>query len=162
MFEVGRKRIQQELSPTGASPTRGGRQDTTSVAGELLGRMLQQIISVTGRLAYLASLRDPATNQYRHLVFERLVGPQSTDSTLRAAHRAVFYQWLSLSLVQHRGDLVWYLGHESSADDDLLRELRDKCCLEGLPPEDVAPHERQLFLSDLQLLFRSLLFDIEQ
>ena len=159
MFGVGRKPVRQELSSIREPPACCGRQDATSVAGELLGRMLQQIVSVTGRLAYLASLHDPATNQYRHLVFERLVGPQSTDSILHAAHRTVFYQWLSLNLVQHRGDLVWYLGHESSADDDLLRRLRDSCCLEGLPPQDAAPHERDLFMSDLRLLFHSLLFE---
>jgi hypothetical protein len=161
MFGLGNKKASPALSSASGLPlARPDRKEVAAVGEELLDRTLQQIPSVTGRLTYLASLLDPTLAQYRHLVLERLVGPQVTDKILRTAHRAVFYQWLSLSLVQHRGDINRYLGLESSDDYGLLRRVRDSRGLETLPPQDAALHERELFMGDLLLLFQSLLFDL--
>ena len=159
MFGIGSKRVSPELPSASSLPlARSEPKDAAPVA--LLEITLQQLPSVTGRLAYLASLRDPATNQYRHLVLDRLVYPQAMDRLLRTAHRDVFYQWLSHNVVQHRGDVIRYFGLESSENYGLLRRVRDSRSLETLPPPDAAPHERELFMSDLLVLFQSLLFDV--
>jgi hypothetical protein len=80
---------------------------------------------------------------------------------MRTVHREVFHHWLSLSLVQQRGDLTRYLGHQTSEDDALVRRLRDTHALDALPPEDAAKHERDLFVLTLPAVFHSVLADLE-
>src|SRR5438270_8395139 len=73
--------------------------------GQMFERSIQQILTVFGRLSYLASLRNPADGVYYHLVFEKVMPQEDLDKMIRVAHQKVFCQWLGLNLAQQRGDL---------------------------------------------------------
>ena len=127
--------------------------------GELFERTIEQFTSIFDRLVYLASLRDAVSGAYRHVMFEKVLAPEQVDAMLRLAHQRVFLQWLELGLSQQFRDLSRYLGHETNADDDMVRQLRDRGAFHVLPPTEVERHERNLFFSDLDLVIRSILRD---
>ena len=74
-------------------------------------RTLAQIPTVFGRLAYLSSLRNPATGRYAHEALVRLLGPEEADRTLCHSHHQVFSLWLGFSLADQKSDLDEYLNH---------------------------------------------------
>jgi hypothetical protein len=147
---------------TGKPPVRepsSSARASAAAAANLLDRTVQQIPTIIGRLAYLASLRDPASSRYRHVVLGTLAGEAVVESMLHTSHRALFFQWLGLNLAQQRGDLTRYAGYETREDAVILRQLLDRGAFALLPPDDAEAHERQLFLSDLTFLLQSLIYD---
>jgi hypothetical protein len=129
---------------------------------EVFERSIQQILTVFGRLSYLAGLRDTADGVYYHIVFNGVMAQEDVDTMIRVAHQRVFCQWLGLSLAQQRGDLARYLGHDTADDDAVdavVRELRNSRALLGLTPVDAHKHEKELFEKDLLLVMQYMLYD---
>ena len=117
-------------------------------AAELWRNALSRIPTVFGRLAYLATLHDPATRQYAHPTLSQTLGREDADRILRHSHHRVFMQWLTLSLAEQKADLDEYFAGPPSA----LR-YRD------LPPPNARDVERQLYLTDLETLLELLPFE---
>jgi hypothetical protein len=126
---------------------------------QLLERTVEQIATIFGRLSYLSNLRDPTSGLYRDQMFRTVLAPNEVDRVLRSMHLKCFCRWLSLNMVQQRGDLTRYLGHETHEDDIVLRQLRDNGAFLSLVPADAAQQEKLLFESDLLLVVHTMLGD---
>jgi hypothetical protein len=112
---------------------------------------LLQVPTVFGRLAFLASLRDPATGRYSHEALLRLLGPEDTDRSLCNSHHQVFSEWLRFSLAEQKADLDYYLSTGGSS-----RKALD---YHHLVPPTARDVERQLYLTDLETLLELLKYE---
>ncbi len=99
-----------------------------------------------GRLAYLAALHE--NGGYRHPLISRALGAEAADRTLRRSHYQVFAEWLALNLEEQRSDLEAFLNAFQGPPDALpYREFA---------PPGIRDAERQLYLSDLEILLELL------
>jgi len=114
-------------------------------ATELWRNVLRQIPTVFGRLVFLASLRDPATDRYMHPGLTRMLGGSEADRALRQSHYQVFSQWIASSLEEQKVDLDDYL-RRSGQETGSFRRFRN------LAPPTARDVERQLYLIDLETL----------
>jgi hypothetical protein len=129
-----------------------GRRSGQEPAGDVWRHTLARIPTLFGRILYLASLRDPATGEYRHPALAQMVGDEETGATLRRSHARVFQDWLCLSLEQQRADLQEYLA-ETPNPAVLLAHWAESAAYRSWPPPDAQDVERRLFASDLETLF---------
>jgi hypothetical protein len=109
---------------------------------------LDRIPTVLGRLAYIAGLRDPASNSYSHPSLSQALGDEEADRTLRHMHYKVFAEWLALGLEDQKSDLSRFLAAEGLAPG----ELRPR----DLIPPQACEVESQLYLTDFEVLLRLL------
>jgi len=110
--------------------------------------MLAQIPTIFGRLAYLASLRDPATGRYQHSDLISMLGSEDADRALRHSHHQVFSQWLTFNLAAQKSDLDEYL--RTSGGRQFPGYYRT------LVPPTARDVERQLYITDLETLMELL------
>jgi hypothetical protein len=82
----------------------------TSAISDLWKHTLSRIPTLFGRLAYLASLRDPNSGAYRHHGLSAVFGREESAKALRESHERAFVEWLKLSLADKYDDLVVYLA----------------------------------------------------
>ncbi|MBS1856977.1 MAG: hypothetical protein JST11_16530 [Acidobacteria bacterium] len=116
-------------------------------------RIVAHIPTCFGRLVYLRSLCDPATGRYYHPSLGETLGREAADRALLHQHHQTFMQWLRLDLAAQRADLDEYL-RDTAAD------------LRSLPYREVVPAhahevERQLYLTDLEVVLQLISFDRE-
>jgi hypothetical protein len=121
-------------------------------AAELWSRTLAQIPSVFGRLAYLASLRDPNTGKYEHFGFAQRFSEREADKTIRRSHSNVFMDWLCFSLEQQRGDLEKYLDSTGGDVRAILTNWREWPPYMNWIPTQSRAADRELFRSDLEIV----------
>jgi len=117
---------------------------------------LSQVPTVFGRLVYLASIRDQNTGEYEHTGLARIYGLDQADQAIRHSHEDTFAEWLNLSLEHQKSDLLFYL---STVESDLPRILSSWARLEpyrNLVPIGAREADRQLFLSDLEIILELL------
>src|SRR5260370_980835 len=76
---------------------------------DLWKHTLSRIPTVSGRLAYLATLRDPASGAYRHHGLFASFGRDEAVRALRESHHKEFQVWLTLPLAEKSEDLREYL-----------------------------------------------------
>lgn len=119
---------------------------------ELWRESLSQIPTVFGRLVYLASLRDAATNRYVHASLTPLLGPEDADRTLCHSHHQVFSQWIGFSLAEQKADLDEYV-RETGGQKHLLQQYGN------LVPAKARDVERQLYITDLETLVELLRYE---
>jgi hypothetical protein len=112
-------------------------------------RTLSQIPTVFGRLVYLSSLRDTATNRYLHASLTPLLGVEDADRTLCHCHHQVFSQWIGFSLAEQKADLDGY-ARDMGGHKHWLQQYRH------LVPPRARDVERQLYLTDLGTLVELL------
>ena len=117
-------------------------------AAEFWRRTLSQIPTLFGRLAYLASLRDPLTGRYSQETLIRMLGAEQADRTLCQSHYQTFSQWLCFSLMEQKNDLGEYLN--SAQLPRFAMHYRH------LVPRTAREVERQLYLTDLETLLQLL------
>jgi hypothetical protein len=120
--------------------------------GAILWRnTLSQVPTIFGRLAFLASLRNPTTGRYSHDGLLRILGPEDTDRALCNSHHQVFAEWLGFSLAEQKSDL-----------DDFLRNAgnsREALDYHHLVPPTARDVERQLYVTDLETLLELLKYE---
>lgn len=116
---------------------------------ELWRQTLSQIPTVFGRLVYLASLRDAATNRYVHPSLTPLLGPEDADRTLCRSHHQVFTQWIGFSLAEQKADLDEYV-RQTGGRKHLLQQYGN------LVPAKARDVERLLYITDLETLVELL------
>ncbi len=100
---------------------------------------LSRIPSLFGRLAYFASLRDPATGEYQHWGMSEIYGQAEASKAFRESHAEAFSEWLSLDLGQRQADFGLY---RSGLEDEAFDVLEAVARLE--------PHQRLVPVSARQ------------
>src|SRR5208283_2270817 len=78
-------------------------------------RTLEGIPTLLGRIAYLASLRDPNTDAYRHFGLAQRIGEDEAEQVMSSSHREAFQEWLCLGLERQKEELADYFA---GLDDD--------------------------------------------
>ncbi len=81
---------------------------------------LSRIPSLFGRLAYFASLCDPAAGEYQHWGMSEIYGREEANKAFRQSHAEVFGAWLSLDLAQREADFGLYRSGLEAEGLDVL------------------------------------------
>jgi len=113
-----------------------------------------QGVTMFGRLAFFASCRDRATDQYRDKEALREFDAGEISSTLATLHNRVFVDWLALNLDQQSRDLARYLSTPEGRAAFLSFDRRELTDI--LAPSDAKPQERTLFNNDLTTVLLAL------
>jgi len=123
-----------------------------SVALESWRRTLLKIPTAIGRLAYLASLRDPNTGSYQHVGLAQRIGEGEADRILRQSHGETFNEWLSFGLERQKEELEnYFTGLDGDCREILANWLTLEPCA-GWAPAESRDVERDLFHSDMKLV----------
>lgn len=121
-------------------------------SSDLWRNTLSQIVSVFGRLRYLASLRNPNTGLYEHHGLALIFGDKEADKALRKSHQRTFEEWLSCPLEKQRLDLNEYLSEISDDPGAVIDNWIRLAPYRNLAPSIARNAERDLFFSDFRLL----------
>ena len=89
-----------------------------SAGGDLWKNTLSKIPTQFGKLAYLASLRDPNSGIYRHHGLSAVFGREESNRALRQNHEQAFFEWLNLPLSEKSADLMAIPGCALRTRDD--------------------------------------------
>ena len=120
--------------------------------GDLWKNTLSQIPTRFGRLVYCSSLRERNTGAYRHHGLSASFGRDASEEALRNSHEETFSEWLALAIADKSADLGDYLRHLEDPSDEVVRHLLLSGQLHILAPSSSLPVERDLFLSEMELL----------
>jgi len=133
-----------------------GSKTERSVGPEIWRNTLSHIPTLFGRLAYIASLRDPHTGRYHHYGMERLFGNEAAELMLRQSHSEIFSRWLNCGLEEQKHDLEDYLSDTLAGGRPAeMNWSRFPDYLTFVPPE-AGEVERRLYASDLEILLEIL------
>lgn len=127
-------------------------QERNKAIQDLWTRTLAQVPTTFGRVAYLASLRDPNTGRYEHFGLAQIYSLEEADQALRWSHARAFSDWLNYSLAEQKDDLEAYLLSLEGDRQTVLRTWATLSPYRNLLPADASEAERQLFMSDLELI----------
>jgi len=133
-----------------------GQPDSSRAAPDLWARTLSQVPTLFGRLAYLASLRDANSGRYQHFGLAQVYSDEEADQALRSSHARVFADWLNYPLTRQKADLEEYLLSIEGDRRTLLETWAALSPYRNLIPAEATAAERELFLSDLELILQLL------
>jgi hypothetical protein len=114
----------------------------------------EEMDTLFGKLAFLASFRDGTSGVYHDAVAARDYDAAELSQTLAEMHTAVFRNWLSMRLEQQSRDMAHYLSTPEGRAAFLSFDRRELSSI--LTPIQVKPEERQLFNNDLTTVMLSL------
>lgn len=120
--------------------------------GDLWKNTLSKITTVFGRLAYLASLRDPNSGIYRHHGLTVAFGRDESIRALREQHEQIFYEWLNLPLADKSSELSSYMLALDDPTNLVLEHWVRNKPYATYPPAVALNVERDLFIADLEAL----------
>jgi hypothetical protein len=86
-------------------------------------------------------------------------GSKDADRTLRQSHSQAFAAWLNLNLEQQKADLEDYLAGLEEDIDAILANWIRLAPYRNLIPARAREVERQLYLTDLEVVLELLKFD---
>jgi hypothetical protein len=127
-----------------------------SATADVFKHTLSHIPTVFGRLAYLASLRDPVSGIYRHYGLTAIFGREESRKALHDSHWNVFRDWLNLPLEQKSEDVRLYLSGVEDPQETVLRHWSEAHAYRGYMPSAVRKAEEELFMSELGVLMEVL------
>lgn len=119
-------------------------------------RTLDQIPTVIGRLAFMTSLRSPATGIYEHFGLSQRLGAQASDKLLRRVHTELFENWLCFGLERQKEELEEYLAGLGSDKREILWNWLYLRPWIAWIPADSRDVERALFDSDISAVLELL------
>jgi len=96
-------------------------------------------------------MRERLSGRYSHPALVETVGREIADRTLCHHHHQIFSEWIALTLSDQKADLDEYLRMSGIPVHEL--PYRD------LPPLTAHEVERQLYLTDFEVLLQLLSFD---
>ena len=119
---------------------------------DVWARTLSQIPATLGRIAYLASLRNPNTGQYEHFGLAQMYSMEEADQALRESHRQAFAEWLNFPLARQREDLEEYVASLEGGRATVLEAWATLHSYRNLLPAAATEAESELFVTDLELI----------
>lgn len=126
-----------------------------SASADLYKNTLSRIPTVFGRLAYLASLRDPHSGVYRHHGFAATFGREESRKALGLSHEAVFQEWLNLPLTQKHQDATEYLDSLEVPRSEVLAHWAKVPDYRNYIPASARASERELFFAEFEVLLEA-------
>jgi hypothetical protein len=127
-----------------------------SALADLCKHTLSRIPTVSGRLIYLASLRDLNSGTYRHHGLITAFGRDEAVKALRASHQAAFQEWLNLPLAEKNEDLRDYLIALDDPQEDIIKHWLQSGVYRGYVPGSAIKAETDHFCRDLEILLELL------
>jgi len=124
-------------------------------AANLWRHTLARIPTLFGRLVYLSSLFSQ-NGLYEHPALAQMFGDEQANETLRRSHARVFQDWLCLNLEQQKADLHEYLAGLPGNPPAALTNWLHLAPYLNLAPATAEEVERQLYMSDLEILLELL------
>ena len=119
---------------------------------DLWNRTLAQVPTTFGRIAYLTARRDPDTGRYVHFGLAQIYSDEEADQALGQSHLEAFREWLNFPLEQQKRDLEEYLGTLGKDQRGVLDAWARLATYRNLLPAGSSEAERQLFVTDLELI----------
>lgn len=119
-------------------------------------RTLSKISSLFGRIAYLASLRNENTGKYEHFGLSQIYSEEDAHLVLQESHEESFREWLAYPLEPQKRDLEKYLGSLEAEPQTVLDAWLAVAPYRQLTPARATRAERELYLSDLELILSLL------
>jgi hypothetical protein len=119
-----------------------------ALANQITGQILERAAGDFGKLVLLASLSSPHSFRYRHPAFDETVPACLASLVLQCNHEQVFSKWLELALEEQWKAVNEYLAAKRTGAADVS--------LEKLVPGGARGPERELFLTDLELVLSLL------
>jgi hypothetical protein len=123
-----------------------------SALADLCKHTLSRIPTVSGRLIYLATLRDLHSGTYRHHGLITAFGRDEAVKALRESHQATFQSWLSLSLAEKNDDLREYLMTLEDPHEEIVEHWLQSRVYRSYVPASAIKAETDLFCQDLETL----------
>jgi hypothetical protein len=123
-----------------------------SALADLCKHTLSRIPTVSGRLIYLATLRDLHSGTYRHHGLISAFGRDEAVRALRESHQAAFQGWLNLTLAEKNEDLRDYLRSLEDPQEEVVRHWLQSGVYRSYVPASAMKPEADLFCRDLETL----------
>ena len=121
---------------------------------DLTANYLEPLQGGYQRLAYISSLRDPATGKYVNEALESVYGAEAVDQVIANCHEEVFERLLEMPLNAQKEDLEMYLSSLSGTLEGNVLRCRETCS-QWAPPK--APsYLTELYRSNLGVLLELL------
>jgi hypothetical protein len=123
---------------------------------DLCKHTLSRIPTVSGRLIYLASLRDVNSGTYRHHGLAESFGRDESVRALKESHQATFQSWLRLSLAEKSDDLRDYLRLLDEPQAEIVEHWLRSHVYRSYAPASAMKVEIELFCADIETLLQLL------
>ena len=117
---------------------------------------VRQLPSTLAQLAHLAALRGPNTDVYAHPLAQTAVQLAEANQLFKRIHEQAFRCWLNYCLEQQEADLGLYLSGLDCSKPTVVKTWLDLESYRSFAPASATAVERQLFLSDLEALLRTM------
>jgi len=127
-----------------------------SALADLCKHTLSRIPTVSGRLIYLATLRDLNSGTYRHHGLITTFGRDEAIRALRESHQAAFQTWLNLPLAEKNEDLRSYLMALDDSQEEIVEHWLRSGVYRSYVPASAITAETSLFCADLETLLQLL------
>lgn len=119
-------------------------------------RTLSGISSYPGRLAYLASLRDPNSGNYEHFGLAQKIGAAEVDRLVRRSHNDLFQEWLCFGIDRQRREIEEYLNNLEGDKREILYTWLSIGPYAVWIPAESRDVERRLYYADLAAVLEIL------
>lgn len=126
---------------------------------DLWKHTLSRIPTASGRLVYLATLRDVNSGTYKHHGLFTTFGREEAAQALHHSHHEVFQTWLNLPLAEKNEDLKEYLIRLDDPQDDVVQHWLQSGVYRSYVPAAAREAETELFCRDLEMLLQFLQHD---
>jgi hypothetical protein len=130
--------------------------ESRRACAEFVRSALSTISSSLERLIFMASLKNPATGDYGERVLALKFGRAEVEQVLSEEHMESFGAWLCLNLGQLTMELELHLSNREAPLRTVLGEWMHRKPYEHLIPAGATQAQRDLFLTDMEMLLRSL------
>jgi hypothetical protein len=125
-----------------------------SALADLWKHTLSRIPTVSGRLIYLAGLRDLNSGTYKHHGLFTAFGREEAGRALRESHEDTFRTWLNLPLAEKSDDLKEYLIRLDNPHEEVVKHWLQSEIYRSYVPATARGAETELFCGDLKTLLQ--------
>jgi hypothetical protein len=126
------------------------------IASDLWRHTLSQISSVTGRMFFLASLRNLNSGQYEHHGLAQMFGSLEASRALKKSHREAFSEWISYDVEAKMADLELYLSEQPEDRRTILKTWEKLEPYRNILPSSPKDLEKKIYFANLRAILNVL------